>query len=185
MKKCLLLTGIAAGALALASAAHAQAAPKPDPDRNAQATPKPNPDPNAPIITDQEFESQLPALDPELGRPLEPIESFELPPAGPEQPIEPVAATPPPDPALTEPLPPLATFDVTTPPPTTEEESRPTRVRYTLAVEGLEEVELESRFRSLRARGRGRGGDQRRPDRRAGARGRSAGDPASALGRLL
>jgi translocation and assembly module TamA len=151
LKKCLLLTGIAAGALALASAAHAQAAPKPDPDPGAQATPQPNPDPSAPIITDQDFESQLPALDPELGRPLEPIESFELPPAGPEQPIEPVAATPLPDPALTEPLPPLATFDVTTPPPTTEEDSRPTRVRYTLSVEGLDEVELEGRFRDLSA----------------------------------
>jgi translocation and assembly module TamA len=151
LKKCLLLTGIAVGALALASAAHAQATPQPDADRGAQATPQPNPDPAAPIISDQDFESQLPPLDPELGRPLEPIEGFELPAVGPEQPIEPVAATPLPDPALTEPLPPLATFDVTTPPPTTEEDTQPTRVRYTLAVEGLEEVELEGRFRELSA----------------------------------
>ena len=135
----MLLTGIAAGALAFASTARAQ------------ETAKPNPDPSAPIITDQEFESQLPALDPELSRPLEPIDSFEGPPAGPEQPLEPVAATPLPDPALTEPLPPLATFDVTTPPPTTEEERPPARVRYTLTVEGLDDVDLKGRFLGLSA----------------------------------
>ena len=135
----MLLRGIAAGALAFASTAHAQEAAQP------------NPDPSAPIITDQEFESQLPALDPELSRPLEPIDSFEGPPAGPEQPLEPVAATPLPDPALTEPLPPLATFDVTTPPPTTEEETAPARVRYTLTVEGLDDVDLKGRFLGLSA----------------------------------
>ena len=140
LKKCLLLTGIAAGALAFAAAAHAQQ----------QA--EPNPDPNAPVITDQEFESQLPKLDPELSRPLEPIESFNLPPVTPEQPIAPIAETPLPDPALTEPLPPLATFDVTTPPPATEQDdARPARVRYSLTVEGLKEVDLEGRFRSLSA----------------------------------
>jgi translocation and assembly module TamA len=140
LKKCLLLAGIAAGALAVSGAAHAQQAPVP------------NPDPSAPIITDQEFESQLPPLDPELGRPLEPIDDFDLPPVGPEQPLSPIAETPLPDPALTEPLPPLADFDVTTPPPAADgDDARPARVRYTLSVEGLKEVELEGRFRELSA----------------------------------
>jgi translocation and assembly module TamA len=125
--------------LALATAAHGQ------------ETAAPNPDPSAPIITDPEFESQLPPLDPELGRPLEPIESFDLPAVAPDQPLAPVAATPLPDPALTEPLPPLANFDVTTPPPTEGDDTRPARVRYTLAVEGLKEVDLEGRFRGLSA----------------------------------
>ena len=140
MKKWALRGGIAAGAFALASAAYAQQAPRP------------NPGPNAPIISDQEFDAQLPPLDPELGRPLEPIESFDLPPAAPDQPLETIPPPPVTDPALTEPLPPLATFDVAPPPATPEEENaRPTRVRYTLAVEGLEQVELEGRFRDLSA----------------------------------
>ena len=140
MYKCLLLSGVAAGVLTFASPVHAQQ----------QA--EPHADPNAPIITDQDFQSQLPSLDPELSRPLEPIENADLPPAAPEQPIPPVADTPIPDPALTEPLPPLATFDVTTPPAGAGEgETRPSGVRYTVAVEGLEEVDLEGRFRELSA----------------------------------
>jgi len=143
LAKGLFLTGIAAGALMASAAASAQET----------APPAPDPDPSAPIVSDQEFETQLPPLDPALSQPLEPIEGFELPPVDPDAPIE---ATPPEavpaDPALTEPLPPLATFDVTTPPPgTEEEEARPTSVRYTLAVEGLDQVELEGRFRELSA----------------------------------
>ena len=121
---------------------------------HAQRLPPPPPDPNGPIVSDEEFQKQLPPLDPELGRPLEPIEKFEMPPAAPGQEPEilPDAAIP--DPALTEPLPPLATFDVTTPPPTAEDEedaARPASIRYTLAVEGLKEIDLEDRFRDLSA----------------------------------
>jgi translocation and assembly module TamA len=144
----ILLTAAAGSALALASAAHAQAQQQKQQTQTAKPT-----DPNAPIVSDQEFEAQLPALDPELDRPLEPIESFELPaaPAAPGAEPQVQADAPPPDPALAEPLPPLATFDVATPPPTTEEETKPTTVRYTLAVEGLKQVELEGRFRELSA----------------------------------
>jgi translocation and assembly module TamA len=122
-----------------------------------QTQPAPPNDPQTPIIPDQEFESQLPPLDPELNTPLEPIESFDLPavdpaaPPVPGPPGQPPAGTVTPDPALAEPLPPIATFDVTTPPPTTEEDTRPTAVRYTLAVEGLDQVDLEGRFRELSA----------------------------------
>ncbi len=147
-----LLTVMAGGVLAVAPVHAQKAAP---PKAEAEATPI---DPNAPIVPDAEFEAQLPPLDPELGRPLEPIESFDLPPVAPTPPgATPDAAVtapaaPAPDPALTEPLPPLATFDVTTPPPTTEEDAdRPAEVRYTLVVEGLEQVGLEDRFRGLSA----------------------------------
>jgi translocation and assembly module TamA len=130
----------AGGALALGPSARAQT----------QTT-----DPSAPIVSDEDFEAQLPPLDPELARPLEPIEDIDLPlpaeavPGAEPQP--PVQAAPP-DPALAEPLPPLTTFDVTTPPAgATEDEARPAAVRYTLAVEGLDEVGLEDEFRGLSA----------------------------------
>jgi translocation and assembly module TamA len=101
------------------------------------------------VITDDQFESELPSLDPALGDSLEPIENFQGPPA---QPGETIADAPPPDdPALAEPLPPLATFDVTTPPPPVGGEQEPPPVRYTLAVEGLDAIGLEGRFRELSA----------------------------------
>jgi translocation and assembly module TamA len=134
------LTVAAGGALALGPALHAQTRPA---------------DPAAPIVSDQEFEAQLPALDPELERPLEPIEDLDMPAAPPAEPgvqPQPASADQPPDPALSEPLPPLATFDVTTPPAATDEgEAKPASVRYSVAIEGLEEVGLEGRFRGLSA----------------------------------
>ena len=144
----MLLTVVVGGVLAV-SPAHAQkAAPPRAAAPQTQATPA---NPGGDIIPDAEFEAQLPSLDPELGRPLEPIEDFPLPPvdpvAGPELlPDAPVA-----DPALVEPLPPLATFDVTTPPPGTADEERPAQIRYALEIEGLEQVNLEDRFLSLSA----------------------------------
>jgi translocation and assembly module TamA len=149
------LTAAASGALALCQAlhAHAEAQSQAQPPLSPPSQPQSN-DPNAPIVSDQQFESQLPALDPELNRPLEPIESLDLPPAPPAVPgvqstVPPTAVTP--DPALAEPLPPLATFDVTTPPAGTEEEAKPASVRYALVVEGLKQVDLEGRFRELSA----------------------------------
>lgn len=118
---------------------------------SAEAQTQRDPNPNGPIIPDSEFEAQLPPLDPELNAPLEPIETFDLPPAAQDPNAETIPDASVTDPALTEPLPPIATFDVTTPPATPEDETRPTTVRYTLAIEGLEEVDLEGRFRGLSA----------------------------------
>jgi translocation and assembly module TamA len=130
-------------AMALAAAAQAQDSPPPASDE--------------PIVSDSQFEKALPPLDPELGAPLEPIEDFDVagePPAiAPDGTLAP-AAEPPPDPALDEPLAPIATFDVETPqaPAEGEEESETVQpVRYTLAVEGLDAVGLEGRFRDLSA----------------------------------
>ena len=148
-KASIFITAVAGGALALGSGAHAQSAPPP---RAAQPeTPSPAANPSGQIITDEEFEAKLPSLDPELGRPLEPIDSFELPPAVPATGPELLPDAPVSDPALTEPLPPIATFDVTTPPPGTGDDPERATVRYALEIEGLEEVGLEDRFRSLSA----------------------------------
>jgi translocation and assembly module TamA len=105
-------------------------------------------DPSGPIIADDQFQAELPSLDPALGTPLEPLEQFQGPPAAPGETVP--DAPPPDDPALTEPLPPLATFDVTTPDGGAEPEEAPP-VRYALTIEGLQEIGLAGRFRDLSA----------------------------------
>ena len=175
---------VAAGALALgaASPAFAQAA-------SSASDPPLTPDPGEPIVTDSQFEKELPALDPELGRPLEPLEDFAGPPPAttPEGELIPDAALP--DPELERPLTPISEFDVTTPPPASgdaDEAEKVEPVRYTLVVEGLEEIGLEGRFRDLSALedARRRGG-QRRDDRGARRGGRAARRPPAPLRRLL
>ena len=143
MSRAGILRGAAAGwALALASAAAAQAVDPPAP-----------PPPDEPIVSDSQFEEELPPLDAELTRPLEPIEDSLPPPAtGPEGELLPDAAVP--DPALTDPLTPISEFDVRTPEPTEgddEDAGKVEPVRYTLDVEGLAEIGLEGRFRDLSA----------------------------------
>src|SRR3546814_14704383 len=99
-----------------------------------------------------QWEAQLPSLDPPLGEPLAPIETFEGPPAAEGVPSEPVPDASIPDPALTEPLPPLSTFDVRTPEATVEtDDAEPAPVRYSVVVEGLDEIGLEDEFRDLSA----------------------------------
>jgi translocation and assembly module TamA len=160
-KTAFLLAAVGSGALATATAAAAQSSPAPA-DRAAQAaareaqalqTPPPA---DGPIVTDSQFEEELPPLDPELNRPLEPLEDFaidEAPTVTPQGEI--VADAPVPDPELTRPLTPISEFDVRVPEPGTEAaEDQPgpvEPVRYSLAIEGLEEVELEDRFRELSA----------------------------------
>ncbi len=116
----------------------------------AQSRPAPAPGQDEPIIPDSAFEEALPPLDPALYEPLEPLD----PPSSPFPPVPgPVEDVPLGDPALSEPLPPLATFDVQ---PVDEaalaaDESEQAAIRYTLVVEGLDEIGLEGRFRSLSA----------------------------------
>jgi translocation and assembly module TamA len=105
-----------------------------------------------PIIPDSEFEEALPSLDPDLLAPLPPIEDFEMPRGVFPPDPGPVEDAPFGDPALLEPLPPIATFDVQPLDPATEgDPERPAEIRYTLVVEGLDEIGLASRFRSLSA----------------------------------
>jgi translocation and assembly module TamA len=149
------MAAAAAGAMALAGAAEAA-------QPSSKSTPIPPPPPSGgPILPDDQFQKELPPLDPDLTKPLEPIDAFKgpdgkpltAPIVAPNGTLPPVTA--PPDPALAEPLAPLSTFDVTTPPPAAkganDDESKVEPVRYTLVVEGLKEVGLEGRFRSLSA----------------------------------
>jgi translocation and assembly module TamA len=157
----MLMAAVAGGAMALASAAAAQSSQRPS---SPPAGSTPPADPNAPIVPDSEFQKELPPLDPDLTRPLEPLETFEVddkaPPGRPAPAPVAVGDMLPPtavpaDPALSEPLTPLGSFDVATPQPVAGKEDddggKVETVRYTMAVEGLKEVDLEGRFRDLSA----------------------------------
>lgn len=175
MKKVgLLLSTAAGGAIAFASAAGAQSpsaqppsaqqssavsAPSGQVSAPASAVPVPAlPQASSePIVPDSQFQEALPSLDPALGAPLEPLETFDVTdtPAT-AAPAAPAAGAPPAnDPALTEPLTPIGSFDVATPAPGTEppdDAPGPVEpVRYTLDVQGLDEIGLEDEFRDLSA----------------------------------
>jgi translocation and assembly module TamA len=152
--KLLVLTALAGGVLSAPLPVFAQ-------QRAAQPSPQPtppSPSPGDPIIPDSQFEEQVPELDPELGRPLEPLDPVPTPPPGatPSPPFPPVPGpvedAPLGDPALAEPLPPLDSFDVQ-PVQSAQgpesEEAPP--IRYTVQIEGLAAIGLEDRFRDLSA----------------------------------
>ncbi|HEX8644466.1 MAG TPA: BamA/TamA family outer membrane protein [Allosphingosinicella sp.] len=140
---------VAVGALALATGAAAQA-----PSRRDGETPPAPTDPNAPIVPDSQFEEALPPLDPDLTRPLEPLDQVDPARMFPPDP-GPIEDAPLGDPALAEPLPPLSTFQAEPVADASaageDDESESVRINYTLVVEGLEEVGLEGRFRDLSA----------------------------------
>ncbi|HEX2762670.1 MAG TPA: BamA/TamA family outer membrane protein [Allosphingosinicella sp.] len=141
----LLVTALAGSALALASSAYAQ---------SGQPRPPQPPPADEPIVPDSQFEKELPPLDPELGKPLEPIEDFAGPPPATTPEGELIPDAPVDDPELTRPLTPITEFDVRTPPPGEpgkDDEGKVEPVRYSLVVEGLEVVGLEGRFRDLSA----------------------------------
>jgi translocation and assembly module TamA len=171
--KLLAFTALAGGMLAAPLAAHAQSAPaarapaQPDPSQ-----PSPPPAPNEPIIPDSQFESQVPPLDAELNRPLEPLDQVNPPATTPGTIVpgtpSPAITTPVPfppvpgpvedaplgDPELAQPLPPLDTFDVTPVQPGQQaaaQESQPSPVRYQLVTTGLTDIGLDARFRGLSA----------------------------------
>jgi len=155
----------------------ASAQRRPDPleeARKSQQDQAAKADPSAPangepIIPDSQFQDALPAIDDELSQPLAPIESIDASPAAPAAqttaPGIPAPATPAittpivPDPALTEPLPTLAGFDVEPPAATTQSEiaDTPPELRYSVKIEGLDAVDLESPFRALSALDKGDG----------------------------
>jgi translocation and assembly module TamA len=147
-----MLTALAGGVVAAPLPALAQ-------NRNQPAAQQPVPT-TGPIIPDSQFEEEVPALDPELDRPLEPLEPITPPdgnPATPQRPFPPdpgpVEDAPLGDPELAQPLPPLEGFDVQ--PVATAEVApggdEPPPVRYVVQVEGLAAIDLETRFRDLSA----------------------------------
>jgi translocation and assembly module TamA len=156
-KKLLLLTALAGGTVAAPPMAFAQAAQPRAAQPQPSATQPPAPD--EPIIPDSQFEEQVPSLDPELGRPLEPLDPIPTPginatPTVPFPPVPgPVEDAPLGDPELAQPLPPLDTFDVQ---PAASAEAAPQgdaapSINYVLRTEGLADIELESRFLGLSA----------------------------------
>lgn len=107
-------------------------------------------DPQGPIVPDATFDAALPPIDPAPGAPLSPIEPFPT--------TEGALVQSPRDPEFAQPLPPVATFDVA-PAPVTEAapaDAVPV-LRYSVGVEGLKELDLEGRFRSLSALDKGDG----------------------------
>jgi translocation and assembly module TamA len=172
-----LFLSAATGALVMASAAQGQTAPAPStapsPPPSAQAA-APPPGPDAPIVPDSQFKKEVPPLDPDLNKPLEPLSTFQGPaPAPPARPGAPAPAPPAPastvpvstpagtfppvtepaDPALTQPLTPLDQFQLATPAPDAKagKEAPAPVIRYSTTIEGLKQIGLEGRFRSLSA----------------------------------
>jgi translocation and assembly module TamA len=157
--KLLVLTALAGGILAAPLPAYAQgsrpvAAPTPVPTPTAAPA-----NPRDPIIPQSEFDEEVPSLDPVLGRPLEPLDALPPPspnatPSAPFPPVPgPVEDAPLGDPELGQPLPPLGTFDVQ---PAQNAEAAPEgdalpAIRYSLQVDGLDAIDLRSRFLDLSA----------------------------------
>jgi translocation and assembly module TamA len=149
----LLLAAVASSALALGTGAAAQTAPRTR--SNETPTPSTPPPATGPIVPDSQFEEALPPLDPDLSRPLEPLETVD--PARPFPPVPgPVEDAPLGDPALAEPLPPLSEFEQQAVQAVAgadegDEGVRAVHIRYTLVIEGMDEIGLTGRFRDLSA----------------------------------
>lgn len=144
----IILAAIAGGTLALGTGAEAQTSQNGRSDATSPVTP------GEPIVPDSLFEEALPSLDPDLTRPLEPLDQV-APPARAFPPVPgPVDEdTPLGDPVLAEPLPPLSTFEAEPVQAAAggDDPDEPVRVRYTLVVEGLDEIGLDDEFRDLSA----------------------------------
>ncbi|TGX52423.1 hypothetical protein E5A73_16685 [Sphingomonas gei] len=151
-----------AGTAFLPGVAYAQVS-DPKPGQGAPVA-LPNPDPvqiapqDETIVPDAEFEAALPKLSDDINAPLEPIKDFGKPavtqPATPATVADQIEGFPPPaaeDPALAEPLTPLAQFKVEPVKIEGLDDEKVASIRYTTAVEGLDKVGLESRFRELSA----------------------------------
>jgi translocation and assembly module TamA len=135
-----------------------QGAPVSLPDPDPQATQATAPQDET-IVPDAEFEAALPKLSDDINAPLEPMKDFGAKPPV-TQPATPGAVTsqiesfPPPaaeDPAFAQPLIPLAQFKVEPVKIEGLEDEKVTTIRYATAVEGLDKVGLEDRFRDLSA----------------------------------
>ena len=165
------IPALAIGTVAGAQQA-AQTAPKPAPSPTPTPTTTPppiaeaDPDGDAPIIPDAEFEESVPEISGDIDAPLEAIDT------APVQTVQPIA---PPDPdapvdeaqaeadiiapavpaqdaqELATPLPPIDSFDATPVEVAGVEEAEAVELRYDVAVNGLDELELEGRFRDLSA----------------------------------
>jgi translocation and assembly module TamA len=148
-------------------------------DRVADRVPAASSEP--PIISDDAFQQRLPAISDDQSAPLPPIDQYMDRQAGTAATAAlPAASAPSVDPELAQPLPPLQGFDVTPVEVAADPATKKTSVSYTVLVEGLKEVGLESEFRDLSALEAGKG----RADNAAMIQARATQDEALAL-RLL
>lgn len=108
------------------------------------------------IVPDAEFEAALPKLSDDINAPLEPMKDFQQPaqPATPGTVTNQIESFPPPAaeaPEFAQPLTPLSEFKVEPVRIEGVDDEKPTTIRYTTIVEGLDKIGLESRFRDLSA----------------------------------
>ncbi|RYE03227.1 MAG: hypothetical protein EOP61_05545 [Sphingomonadales bacterium] len=131
-------------------------APKPPPiESDAQSKP---------IVPDAEFEAAIPKLSDDINAPLEPIDGFRPVPTQTQQAAEVRAEVeesfteaPAEDPEFNQPLPALADFKVEPPVEIKATDTKAVTIRYKTVLEGLEEIGLEDRFKSLSALRQGDG----------------------------
>jgi translocation and assembly module TamA len=155
-------------ALCLVALPHVGAAQEVLPDPALTTGPPGATDPRAPIISDDEFERDVPSLD---APSLESIDDWNAAEQAKEQAeqaqkeqaapalrdgqlVETLSDAPVTDPLLDEPLPPIDIFDAEPPPSPTEDAERSNEaVRYVYRIEGLAEtIETRWSFRSIRRR---------------------------------
>ncbi|WP_157073591.1 autotransporter assembly complex protein TamA [Sphingomonas soli] len=117
-----------------------------------------------PIVPDAEFDAGIPKLSDDINAPLEPIEAFKPAPTQGQQAAEvraevedSFADAPAEDPEFAQPLPALADFKVEPPAEIKTVDSKAVTIRYKTVLEGLEEIGLEDRFKSLSALEQGGG----------------------------
>ena len=99
------------------------------------------------LIDQSEFDAAIPTLDPELNKPLQSLDEFsrQLQPE-----TAPVAAVAPPvDAELSQPLVPLASFDPLPVDAPSDDARAEADIRYTYRFEGLDELDLTDRLKSL------------------------------------
>ncbi|RYY24706.1 MAG: hypothetical protein EOP62_15995 [Sphingomonadales bacterium] len=111
-----------------------------------------------PIVPDAEFEKAIPKLSDDINAPLESIEAFKPAPTQGQQAAEvkadveeSFADAPAEDPEFNAPLPALADFKVEPPVEIKAADTKPVTIRYKTVLEGLKEIGLDDRFRSLSA----------------------------------
>ena len=100
------------------------------------------------LIDQSEFDAAVPALDPELNKPLQSLDEFSRQ-LQPDQTSPAAVTTTPQDAELAKPLVPLAGFDPSPVDVPSDDASKNADIRYTYRFEGLDGIDLADRLKSL------------------------------------
>jgi len=138
-----------------------QSTPTPAPQTTPPPVAEADPDGDEPVIPDAEFEEAVPEITDDIDAPMEPISPSAqtvqpIAPPNPDAPLNDPETLAPAVPAqdaaeLSQPLPPIDSFDATPVEVAGVEDERAVELRYDVVVNGLDELELEGRFRDLSA----------------------------------